>query len=168
MVHPHIVYCLPAYSFTSAKNRSLIFKKQKQCIRLITKSNYNAHTEPLFYKTQILPFEDLVFHQKLQFMHSLFYNYSAAQFPNFILNNTIQQHRFSFRNDLDFFVPRAYVSCVQKMPLIDFPKTWNSIDQSLKDISSKQTFKINSKLELLDKYCNFRCSRAFCISCFNN
>jgi len=33
-IQPHILYCLPAFSFLSAKNRKLIFNKQKQCIRI--------------------------------------------------------------------------------------------------------------------------------------
>ena len=37
---------------SSEKNQ--LYKLQKQCIRLITHSNYNAHCHPLFKKTQIL------------------------------------------------------------------------------------------------------------------
>ena len=84
LIHPHILYCLPAYSFTSAKNQKVILNKQKQCVRLITKSKYNSHSEPLFFKTKILPLEDLIIQQKLLLMHSLAHNYSVVKYPQII------------------------------------------------------------------------------------
>ena len=167
LIHPHILYCLPAYSFTSARNRKAIFNKQKQCLRIVMKSKYNSHTEPLFYESQILPLEDLILQQKLMFMHAIAHQYSTVNFPHFFSNQASNDHRFSFRNDSDFFVYRTNLSSVQKMPLIDFPSTWNDIDQSLKEIPSKLRFKKTVKLELLDKYSNFRCNRTICVSCID-
>ena len=167
LIHPHILYCLPAYGFMSAKNRKMIFNKQKQCIRMINKSRYNSHTEPLFFASKILPLEDLICQQKLIFMHSIKHGHSAVNFPHFVSNMSVNDHLYSLRNDDDFFVTRTNLSFIQKMPLIDFPTSWNSIDQSLKEITSKNLFKKNIKLELLDKYSEFRCSRSICLSCMN-
>ena len=100
-------------------------------------------------------------------MHSLAHNYSVVKYPQFIPNAEINEHRFTFRNSNDFFVPRSILSTIQKMPLIDFILTWNSIDQSLKDIPLKRAFNKTLKLELLDKYQNYHCTRTFCISCMN-
>ena len=168
LVHPHLLYCLPAFSFTSVKNRKMISNKLKQVVRIICKAKYNAHTEPLFFKTQILPFDDLILQQKLIFMHAIVHNYSSVCFPHFITNLTFNAHRFNLRNENDFFVPRTDSSFVQRMPLIDFPAAWNNIDQSLKSIASKQSFKKILKQELLDKYRNFTCDRSLCISCINS
>ena len=168
LVHPHILYCLPAYSFTSSKNRKLIFNKQKQIVRIITKAKYNSHSEPLFYKTQILPLCDLITHQKLMFMHAIVHNYSPVTFPFFNFNLNVNEHRFNFRNDNDFHIQRTNSTLVQSMPLINFPATWNNLDQSLKSISSKITFKKCVKSELLDKYANFRCNRTLCVSCIES
>ena len=167
LVHPHILYCLPAYSFTSVKNRKLLSIKQKQCVRIINKGKYNCHTEPLFFLCKILPIEDLILQQKLIFMHALYYRYSAVSYPQFISNQIANDHRFILRNESDFNVIRTNLSIVEKMPLTDFPRVWNSIDQDLKDISSKTLFKKTLKLELLDKYSNFRCSRTICVSCMD-
>ena len=145
----------------------MLANKQKQCLRIIMKSKYNAHSEPLFYKSQILPLEDLILQQKLLLMHSLVHGYSAVSFPQFISNQTANVHRYTFRDDNDFHVPRTTQSLVQKMPLIDFPSSWNSLDPSLKEISSKYGFKKILKQELLDKYSNFRCNRSICISCID-
>ena len=141
--------------------------KQKQCIRIICKSKYNAHSEPLFYKLKILPFEDLIVQHKLIFMQSLAHNHSVVKFPHFIRNSEANLHRFDFRNESDFFVERTNYQFVRKMPYIDFPSTWNSIDSSLKKISSKPLFKKTIKLELLDKISNFQCNNTLCFSCMN-
>ena len=111
--------------------------KQKQCVRIICKSKYNAHREPLFYKLKILPFVDLIVQHKLIFLALLAHNHSVVKLPHFILNHDTNFHRFDFRNESDFFVTRANYPFVQKMPYIDFPTTWNCIDKSLKEI---QTF----------------------------
>ena len=120
LVHPHILYCLPAYSFTNVKNRKLLSTKQKQCVRIINKAKYNCHTEPLFFLCKILPIEDLILQQKLVFMHALYYRYSAVSYPQFISNQNANDHRFTLRNDSDFNVTRTNLSIVQKMPLTDF------------------------------------------------
>ena len=103
----------------------MIKTKQKQCLRIIHKAKYNAHTEPLFFKSRILPLEDLILHQKLVLMHSLVYGYSAVTFHDFYPNRDANLHNFALRNDNDFFVIRSNNSFVHKMPLIDFPMCWN-------------------------------------------
>ena len=168
LVHPHILYCLAAYSFTSAKNRKTIFNKQKQIVRIICKAKYNAHSEPLFYNAKILPLEDLITQQKLMFMHSIAHNYCPVNFPFFNFNMDMNNHRFDLRNDNDFYVQRATSTFVQNMPLISFPSSWNNLDQNYKSITSKLLFKKSLKSELLDKYSNFRCDRTLCISCIGS
>ena len=166
LIHPHLIYCLPVFSFTSQKNINLIRNKQKRCIRIIQKAKFNAHTEPLFFKAQILPLDDLILQQKLIFMHSLVYNHTPVIYQDFFPNREVNWH-FNLRNSNDFFVARAYSTLVHKMSLVNFPQTWNDLDQSIKDISSKIAFKKQLKLYLLDKYSNFRCSNLTCYSCIN-
>ena len=165
LIHSHFLYCLPVFSFTSCKNLSILVKKQKQCLRVINKAHFNAHTNNLFFDCKILPLEDLIIYQKAIFMHAIAHNYSSVSYPSFALNSVVGDHRFNLRNDSDFFVPRATFNIVSKMPLIDFPNTWNCLDQSIKDIPSLSHFKHCLKHELLDKYANFTCDKTLCISC---
>ena len=165
MVHPHFLYCLPIYSFTGANNINLLSKKQKQCIRVINKAKFNAHTEPLFYISDILPFNDLIVQQKLLLMHPVIYGYSSVKFHSFRKNTEVQEHIYPLRNNNDFFIPRSMSAKVTKMPLIDFPSTWNAADDTLKSTIIKKLFKKNFKLQCMDNYSNFRCNRAICISC---
>ena len=108
-----------------------------------------------------------IYHQKALLMHSLAHNYSTVEFPSFISNAEVNNHRYVLRNDTDFFVPRANLAFVSRLPFIDFPSTWNSLDSSLKEISNRSNFKSLLKLELLDKYENFRCNKTICVSCMS-
>ena len=167
IIHPHLLYCLPIYSFTSKKNISTLFKKQKQAIRVINKAKYNSHTEPLFHKCDILPLNDLIIQQKLIFMHPLAHNCSPVSFRNFIKLSDVQLHDYPLRNNNDFYIPRGFTSVVSKMPLIDFPYTWNALDEPLKIFMSKNVFKKSVKERLMNQYANFRCSKSICFSCLN-
>ena len=60
LVHPHLLYCLPVYSCTSSKNINKLELIQKKVIRTITKSNYTAHTAPLFNSLKIMPLKHLI------------------------------------------------------------------------------------------------------------
>ena len=137
IIHPHFLYCLIIYSSTNDSNINLLFKKQKQCIRTISNAKYNAHTEPLFFAMEILPLKDLIEQQKLLFMHSLRYGYSAVHFDCFITNNEAGRNTYALRNNAEFVIPRSSCAKVTKMPLIDFPYTWNNTDSSITEISQK-------------------------------
>ena len=56
---------------------------------------------------------------------------------------------------------------VTKMPLFDFPSSWNRLDESTKTIKSKTSFKKQLKLLCMDGYANFRCRKNLCYSCLN-
>ena len=167
LIHSHFVYCLPVYSFTNSKNINILVVKQKRCMRIITKSRYNAHTEPLFFNLKVLPLNDLITYHKLIFMHSLAHQYCAVHYPHFITNYELNLHRFELRNDKDFFVYRNNSALIKRMPLIDFPSAWNDLDTELKEIASKPLFKKIIKLNFLDKYSNFTCQNTLCLSCMN-
>jgi hypothetical protein len=62
------------------KNKLQIFKVQKKAIRHISKSNYNAHTGPLFKNLHILPYVKIFVQFKPHFMHTIEYGYAPKTF----------------------------------------------------------------------------------------
>ena len=164
LIHPHILYGLLIYSCTNNSNINMIFKKQKQCVRTISKVQYNAHTEPLFWNLKILPLNDLILQQKLMLMHSIFYGYSVTMF-DFQLNAEADLHRFALRNANNFFEPRSNKKSLDKLPIFELPKIWNNFDNDIKEKSNKLEFKTLIKYTRLDLYENFQCDKLFCRSC---
>ena len=60
LIHCHLVYGIHVWSSSSPSNLNGLVKMQKNAIRIMTDSNYNAHTLPLFKKMVILPLESLM------------------------------------------------------------------------------------------------------------
>jgi hypothetical protein len=60
LFHCHLMYCPIILSITSQSNLTKILKLQKKAIRIICNANYNAHTGPLFYQSEILPFDKII------------------------------------------------------------------------------------------------------------
>ena len=65
MVHSHIYYGLLACGFDS--NRTI--KQQKRCVRIITRSTYNAHTQPLMKQLNILSGPDMLLLNSMKFYY---------------------------------------------------------------------------------------------------
>ena len=55
LIVPHFTYGILAWG----SNTSRMFQMQKKCVRLITNSKYNAHTNPLFLSPNLLKLEDI-------------------------------------------------------------------------------------------------------------
>ena len=167
MIHPHLLYCLPIYSCTNVKNVEMLHKKQKQCLRTICNAKFNAHSEPLFFNCDILPFKDLIWQQKLLLLHPIAHAHTASELSYFRKQSSVRDHEYPLRNNTDFHVPRSMNYKVSKMPLFDFPSSWNRLDESTKTIKSKTSFKKQLKLLCMDGYANFRCRKNLCYSCLN-
>ena len=75
LIHCHLVYGIHIWSSTTVSNLNDLRVKQKNAIRTITLSKYNAHTLPLFKTLKILPLDSLIYFFKLQFMSKYVQNY---------------------------------------------------------------------------------------------
>ena len=75
LILPHIHFCITAWGFKC--NR--IFTLQKKAIRIITKSKFNSHTEPLFRELSLLKVEHIFEMQCLKF----YYNVINERTPDF-------------------------------------------------------------------------------------
>ncbi len=71
----------------------------------MTNSLYLAHTNLLFLKNGILPFDKLFIQNKLHFMHSIVYNYAPQSFDETWPINADRDTGYALRNQ-DFFVLR--------------------------------------------------------------
>ena len=75
LILPHLQYCSLVWGFRPGR----IVKLQKRAVRLITNSKYNAHTEPLFKKMNLLKFEDIFKCNALRFIYKIL-NKSLPQY----------------------------------------------------------------------------------------
>ena len=63
LILPHPNYCLLAWELDSKR----IHKLQKMAIRIIDKSHFFSHTDPIFKKLNVIKIYDLQYVQQLKF-----------------------------------------------------------------------------------------------------
>ena len=59
MILPYLNYCNLVWGSAYKSNLQRIVILQKRVIRIVDKSYYNAHTEPIFKKLNLLKFQDI-------------------------------------------------------------------------------------------------------------
>ena len=93
---PHINYCILAW----ATNTKRVFKIQKRAVRIITRSHYLSHTDPIFLHLKLLKVIDLYKLFQLKFYFNLtnqllpqyFYSFDFKRNHDIHLHNTRQRH----------------------------------------------------------------------------
>jgi hypothetical protein len=66
---------------------SAFIKCRKKAFRMVTKSNYLPHTNPIFEELKILPVPKLLTFTQLKLMHSIVHKYSPQSLYNIFLLN---------------------------------------------------------------------------------
>jgi hypothetical protein len=142
MFHPHLLYCSIITSCASQTALNKISILQKKAIRIITKSKASAHTAPLFYNNNILPYEKILTLNKHLFMHSIAFGYAPVSFNDVWTKNETRQHDYNLRNQDLFVVPPFRIELFRKIPIYSLPQSWNELPDSLRYQHNRTTFKI--------------------------
>ena len=147
-IQSHLNYCPIILSCISQHNFNQIKLIQKKAIRIITRSTYTAHTDPLFAQLQILPYELILKQAKLLFMHSIEYDYAPTSFRGIWIKNYLNQGDRPLRNADDYALPNPRTELFKKSPLYTLPLEWNNLDEN-RYIRNRTTFKTALKYNLL-------------------
>ena len=128
-----------------------LVKLQKRVVRIIDKSHFNAHSDPIFKKLGILKFHDLNLLQLGQFMFS----YQIRTLPpklasKFTLNSQI--HTYYSRNSHAFRLPFCRTNIKQFSVFYQGPKFCNSLDIDINNSSSTASFKKALKSFFFNNY----------------
>ncbi len=143
---------------------------QKSAIRLISHAKYNAHTEPLFKRNQILPLPDLITFYKLQTMH----RYTVNQVPESMhgmwpraIERNIGENEIQLRNNTGLLIPFSRLSLTERLPKSSLPRQWESFpDQNIKNCPSASQFDTLLKNYFLNDLDDaVQCNRLFCPAC---
>jgi hypothetical protein len=170
LFHSNLIYCIQIWSCTSRSNLTPIITLQKKAIRLISNSNYNAHSEPIFKEQSILPFDKLVLFFNLQTMQYYTQGYLPVSFNNVWVNNA-SRHQQEFirqlRNSENIQIPFARLTSSTLHPFINLPRTWCHFqNENIKILRNKLEFKAELKKFLLAELAsNIHCNRLLCPSC---
>jgi hypothetical protein len=158
MVHSHINYGILAWGY----NHKRIFKIQKRAIRIITKSKYNAHTEPLFKMMDIIRVPDLLLLNSMKF----YYKFTKGNIPSYFYSFNFQTqgdiHNYNTRNIHQLRLNRTRLHLTDNCLRNYIPKNINRLPSTLIEkvhTHSLQGFSSAVKLYILKGYsaiCNIQ------------
>jgi len=174
LFHCHITYAAEVWTSVSDHLLHQIALKQKTALRIITNARYNAHTQPLFKKLNILPFKELVKYQRLVFFQTIVQKRAPTLFDNiwitnrdYRLNNIQPDNPYrELRDDNEFMIGFSRTKTLQRSPLFNLPLEWNQLPPEIQIIRNVSEFKTKLKKYLMDKIPEiFQCNRLFCPAC---
>jgi len=117
LVHSHLVYAIQFWSSCNSQLVNILFKLQKQAIRIIYKLPYNGHTESFFKSSNILPLPMLIDFFKIQFMNRYTQGLLPMLFTDEWPNNAdVNLHVYHLRNLNEMYLPFARTTFVKKSP----------------------------------------------------
>ena len=170
LIHCNLIYCLPIWSCTTQNNLKSLTKLQKAAVRIINDDKYNAHTEPIFKKLSILPFDNLITFFNLQLMQRFKQGFLPISFnATWATNNFRRDSNFeiTLRQNNDIDIPFARLSSSDRRPLVNLPRLWqNFSEENIKIIRNRPEFNQKLKKHLLNELSSIpNCSRLLCPVC---
>jgi hypothetical protein len=140
LILPHLMYCNVVWGAATQTILDKLVKLQKRAIRLISKSDFRSHTNPLFVRLHLLKFTDLVVFQTVLFLYQIKTGLLPSVCTNLIQfsdqnrsHNTRQTHLFA--------IPNYRTGIREKCITIRGPKLWEEIPIYVQSIPVLSIFK---------------------------
>ena len=170
--HCHLLYAIQIWSCSHSGPVNKIYKMQENAIRIIAGKPYNAHTEPLFKKLQIMPLPDLITFSKIQFMHRFIQGFLPASFNETWVRNAVRNigaNEIQLRNRDHLQNIHSNLVSLDTFPLFSYPKIWQDFrDENIKIIRKTSSFDLKLKKFFLDDLAtNVICNRLLCQACLD-
>ena len=141
-IRSNIEYACATFPHVIKSAKLPIFKCQKQVVRVLTNSNYNANTAVLFRQLEILPIEQLIEFNVVKFMFLYRQGLQPKVFDGVWLRNNHDNNNYRLRNADDFKVKAIPANALYLFnhPLYYYPRAWNRLPPYLKLIQNKNQF----------------------------
>ena len=153
IIYPFLIYGLLAWGSTYPTTLKNIIILQKKAIRIITSSKYDAHTNLLFHQLCILKLPDLVFMQRTLFMFDFHHNNTPSAFSKFFTSlRKVHNYNTRLSSKSSYYTPAIRTNYGKFSLRYQGPVTWNSIDQNIKEISYRKSFKDKIKTQIINSY----------------
>jgi hypothetical protein len=167
LILPHLHYAITAWGGSPLNHQKRLITLQKKALRILSKSSYHCHTDPIFSSCKLLKLHDLY---KISCCKLMFQRikgrlpaYHSAQL---VLNNN-QDLRMT-RQSGDVKTPVIHKRIDRQLLSYRIGTVWNNLPTSLKQSrTSIHTFSKNLKKSFLSKY-NNPCDIPNCFICLRN
>ena len=143
LVYPYISYCSTVWTSTYPTNLNRIYLLQKRAVRAITKSDYLAHSAPLFSRLNVLDIYQVNSFHVGKFM----YKYQNRLLPSIFLDlfqTSSQIHNYNTRSATSLRPHKCRTNIKQFTVLFQGPKIWNALSSTLTSSTSLFSFSKDS------------------------
>lgn len=165
LIESHMSYCLPVWG----TNNDRITTLQKKAIRVISFSNNNSHTSPLFKSLGYLTFQDM-FHFHLLKLYYKFKYFDIPTYFNTYLEtqnkSTRENERYQFRHKR-VNLPITRREFITRNAKYQLQKLIVNFDEQFLMVVEKHNFmqyKRKLKQYFIDKY-ESNCTKVYCYTC---
>jgi len=141
-IYPYLIYGNEIWGATDYCHTEALFLLQKKAIRIITGSEYLAHTSPLFKEMKILKLKDINKYMTAVRMYKR--NYSG--------DVTRSDHTHNTRNGDNIIPTYQRLTKTQHAFSHIGPRIWNTIPITIRNSETVAKFKKDFKNELLRTY----------------
>jgi hypothetical protein len=139
LIYPYLTYGTLLWGCSHSTYLRSLDILQKKAIRTVSKSNYNAHTEPLFKNLQILKLKDIFTFQLSKIMYS-FINISLPDplMTMFTVNTHIHSHET--RQLHQPHIQYRKTAFLSKTFIYQAPETWYKLPETIRQLRSQYSF----------------------------
>ena len=102
LILPHLNYCILVWGYDSKR----LYKLQKKALRIINKSPYLAHTDPMFIKYNVLKVKDILDQNHLKFLFKLSHRSLPNYFYHFVSATGFDVHTHNTRHRHNIRTPK--------------------------------------------------------------
>ena len=153
LVSSHFLYGLEVWGACPAKVKKRLTIIQKKCVRIISKANWNSHSEPRMKELKILKFEDQHLYQCATLVFDML-NRKAPDIFDFHQEQNLNMElttRLSVNKPNNIRLPSYGNSQLKSFSSLA-PAFWNTLSESLQGSESRNLFKSTLKRTFLSDY----------------
>ena len=150
LIYPYLTYCLPIWGCTAQSHLQPLNLSLKKIIRLLTNSDYLAHTSPLFKELSILNLKDLYKNQIALTMHKALVQRKLEKLRAEIL--LLQPNHNYQTRETNLRLPQRRLQKTEQNLIYQGILIWNSLPASIKNKTNIITFKKHLKDHFINSY----------------
>ena len=153
LIYFHLKYCITSWGKAAKTIIQPIINRQKRVIRIITGSNCQTNSSPLFTQLKILKLCDIYKLQMSITIHNLKNNIWQINNTNYQLSNLKTIHKYNTRilKNSNYYVPSIRTNLEKSSIMFAGPQVWQDVPNEITNYP-KHTFKKAYTKFLLQSY----------------
>ena len=137
---------------------------QKKAVRHVAGAHSKAHTDPIYQSLRLLKLEDLIFLERVIFVHKYRHNKLPEAFTNEFLEPADLANLTRRQDPGYYLLPNNTHKSSLYSPITQMANDWNSLPYHTKNIACHKAFKQEICNTIFDSY-TFHCTTLNCRSC---